>query len=74
MDEEHKVAVVRMTSYHQIVMTQYNKKTQLSLFHVGDLVLRWVFENMVEIGARKLQPKWKDSYIVNKAGKSRAYH
>ena len=63
-----------MTSYHQIAMTQYNKKTQLSLFRLGDLVLRRVFENMVEIGARKLQPKWEGSYIVSKAGKSRAYH
>ena len=69
-DEECEAAAIRMASYHQRTMAQYNKKAQPQLFRPRDLVLKRVFENIVEIGDGKLQPNWKGPYVVSK----RAYY
>ena len=44
-----------MTSYHQRVISYYNKKARPCVFQAETLVLRKVFENTVEIGAIKFQ-------------------
>lgn len=43
-------------------------------FFTRILVLKRVFENIVELGARKLQVNWEGPYIVIKVGDSRTYH
>ena len=54
VDEEREVGAVRMASYQQRAMTQYNKRVHPQLFHPRDLVLRQVFENTTEVGVNKL--------------------
>ena len=66
--------VIRMTSYHQRAITQYNKRARPRCFRPRTLVLRKIFENIAKIGVRKLQANWKGSYVVTKVGDSRAYH
>ena len=55
-------------------MTYYNKRAHPRLFHLGDMVLRWVFENTTEIGADKLQHNWEELYVVLKVKGVREYH
>ena len=64
----------RMASYHQRAISHYNKKTRPRFFRTWTLVLKRVFENTVEIGAKKLQANWEGPYVVTKGGDSRAYH
>ena len=55
-------------------MTYYNKRAHPRLFHLGDMVLRWVFENTTEIGDDKLQHNWEELYVVLKVKGVREYH
>ena len=63
-----------MASYQQRATAYYNQKVRPRTFKVGTLVLRKVFENTAEKGAKKLQANWEGPYIVSKAGKTGAYH
>lgn len=74
--KKRKVAAIRITSYHQMVISQYNKKAWplFFFFLLGSLVLKRVFENIAELGARKLQVNWEGPYIVIKAGDLGTYH
>ena len=56
VDKEHEAVAIRMAWYHQRTMVQYNKKARPQLYRPRDLVLKRVFENIVEIGNGKLQP------------------
>lgn len=51
-DETREVAVIRMAAYQQKVATYYNRKVRPRVFKEGTLVLRKVFENTAEKGAR----------------------
>ncbi|KAG7593593.1 Copper amine oxidase N-terminal [Arabidopsis thaliana x Arabidopsis arenosa] len=51
----------------------YNKKVKSRYFTEGDLVLRKVFENTVEINAGKLGAHWEGPYLVSKVVKPGVY-
>nr|CAN76644.1 hypothetical protein VITISV_012223 [Vitis vinifera] len=52
-DKVRENTAIRMASYQQRVVAHYNWKVQPCTFKVGTLVLKKVFENTVEKGARK---------------------
>ncbi|RVW57895.1 hypothetical protein CK203_111595 [Vitis vinifera] len=70
IDKLREDAAIRIASYHQRAIAQYNKRARPRFFRPGSLVLRKVFKNTTEVGARKLQCNWKGSYVVTKAGDS----
>ena len=74
IDKLREDAAIRIASYHQRAIAQYNKRARPRFFRPGSLVLRKVFKNTTEVGARKLQCNWKGSYVVTKAGDSGVYH
>ena len=51
-----------------------NRKVWSHVFKVETLILRRVFENTVEKGAKKFLANWEDPYIVSKTGEIGAYH
>lgn len=53
---------------------QQKSMTTVFFFLLGSLVLKRVFENIAELGARKLQVNWEGPYIVIKAGNLGTYH
>ena len=55
-------------------MVHYNKRAHPQLFHLGNMVLRRVFENTTEIRVGKVQPNWDGPYVVYKMGGGRPYH
>ena len=63
-----------MADYQQRATAHYNRKARPRSFKSGTLVLRKVFENTVETGARKFQANWEGPYIVSKTSESGAYH
>ena len=73
-DEKQGDATIQIASYHQRAIAQYNKKAWPQFFQPGSLVFERVFENITEVGAKKLQANWEGPYVVIKVGKSRAYH
>ena len=73
-DEIREYAAIRMTSYHQMVITYYNKKARPWFFWTRTLVLRRIFENIAEVGPKKLQANWKGLYVLTKTGELGAYH
>ena len=74
VDEKRDDTAIRIASYHQKTIAQYNKRARPRFFRPGSLVLRKVFENTTKVKSRKLQANWEGSYIVIKAGYSRACH
>ena len=52
-DELREAAIVRMASYQQRITNLYNMRVRQRAFRVGDLVLRRVFENTVDLTAGK---------------------
>ena len=52
-DKVRENTAIRMASSQQRVVAHYNWKVQPCTFKVGTLVLKKVFENTVEKGARK---------------------
>ena len=67
-------ASIRMADYQQRAAAHYNNKARPRSFKIGTLVLRKVFENTAERGARKFQANWEGPYIVSKTSESGAYH
>ena len=47
-DELCEVVAVRITSYHDRLANLYNKRVKPRMFQPGDLVLRKIFENIVD--------------------------
>ncbi|RVW59562.1 Gypsy retrotransposon integrase-like protein 1 [Vitis vinifera] len=73
-DEVRESASIRMVDYQQRATAHYNRKARPRSFKSGTLVLRKVFENTAETGARKFQANWEGPYIVSKTSESGAYH
>ena len=67
-------ATIRMASYRQRAIVHYNKKAWPRVFRIRTLVLRRVFKNTTEVGARNLQANWEGSYVVIEVGDSGVYH
>ena len=55
-NELHEAAVVRIASYHSRLANLYNRCVKPRMFQPGDLVLRKVFKNTVDLLAEKFQP------------------
>ena len=45
IDELREATTVRIASYQQRMINLYNRHVKQSVFRVGDIVLRMVFEN-----------------------------
>ena len=73
-DEVRESAAIRMADYQQRAFAHYNRKVRPRSFKNGTLVLRKVFENTAETGARKFQANWEGPYIVSKSNENGAYH
>ena len=54
-DEMQRDTIIRMPSYYQRTIAQYNKKAWPQIFWPGTLVLRRIFENITKVGVRKHQ-------------------
>ena len=50
-DELCETTAVRVASYHRRLANLYNKRVKPRVFHLGDLVLRKVFENTTNLVA-----------------------
>ena len=48
-DELHETAAVLIASYQQRLKNLYNRHVKPRAFRAGDLVLRRVFENMIDL-------------------------
>ena len=73
-NEVREDASIRMADYQQRASAHYNRKVRPRSFKNGTLVLRKVFENIVETGAGKFQANWEGPYIVSKSSESGVYH
>ena len=54
-DELREDAAIRIASYHQMAIAQYNKRARPWFFRLGSLVIIRVFKNTTEVGTGKLQ-------------------
>ena len=72
-DELRETTAVRIASYHLRLANLYNKCVKPRVFQPGDLVLRKVFENIVNPATEKFQPYWEGLYIVTRASESGSY-
>ena len=72
-DELREAAAVRIASYHSRLSNFYNKRMKPCMFQPRDLVLRKVFENIVDLSVGKFQSNWERPYIVTRAGESGSY-
>ena len=63
-----------MASYQQRAIAHYNKKARPCMFRTRTLVLKIVFENTIERGAKKLQANWEGPYVMTKVRDSGTYH
>ena len=55
VDELREAAIVRIASYHNRLANFYNRRVKPLMFHLGDLVLRKVFENTADPLTGKFQ-------------------
>ena len=62
-----------MAHYKQQAARYYNKNVHTGTFQIGDWVLRKVFQNTKETGARKLGPNWESPYEVTQILGNGAY-
>nr|CAN72093.1 hypothetical protein VITISV_009001 [Vitis vinifera] len=73
-DEVRESTAIRLEDYQQRASAHYNRKVRPRSFKNGTRILRKVFENTAEIGARKFQANWEGPYIVFKSSENGAYH
>ena len=72
-DELHEAAAMRIASYQQRLTNLYNRHVKSRVCQPRDLVLRRVFENTVDLMARKLQPNWEGPYVIVRVGPAKSY-
>ena len=72
-DELCETAAIRIASYYRRLENLYNRLVKPRLFQPGDLVLRKVFENTIDLVAGKFQANWEGPYIATKVDKSGSY-
>ena len=72
-DEHREAAAMRIASYQQRMPNLYNRHVKPRAFRVGDLVLRMVFKNTVDLAARKFQPNWEGPYMIVKVEAVESY-
>ena len=72
-DEMRETTAVRLATYHRRLANLYNKRVQPRIFQPGNMVLRKVFENTVDLVAGKFQANWEGPYIITRVSKSDSY-
>ena len=72
-DELLEAAVMRIASYQQRAACSYNRHVKQRTFRARDLVLRKIFENMVDPTVEKFQPTWEGQYVIVKMGVAGSY-
>ena len=73
VDELRESTAVRIASYQRRLENSYNKRVKAPMFQSGDLVLRKVFENTIDLVAGKFQPNWEGPYLVTRADEFGSY-
>ena len=73
-DEAREAASIQMVAYQQKVAAYYNRRVRPRIFKERSLVLRKIFKNMAEKGARKFQANWEGPYVVSKANENGSYY
>ncbi|XP_074337206.1 uncharacterized protein LOC141708069 [Apium graveolens] len=64
IDELREVTKIRMAIYQQKVARSYNKNVHFRTFQVGDMVLRKVFHNMMDMSSGKFADIWERTYLI----------
>ena len=72
-DELRKAVVVRIELYHYRLANLYNRRVKPRMFQPGNLVLRKVFHNTINLSAGKFHPNWEGQYIVTRVEKFGSY-
>ena len=72
-DELREAAAVQIASYYRRLENLYNRCVKPRIFQPGDLVMRKVFENIVDPSAGKFQQNWEGLYIVTQANEFGSY-
>ncbi|XP_074337439.1 uncharacterized protein LOC141674629 [Apium graveolens] len=65
MDELREMVKIRLVSYQQRVNNTYNKHVHIRTFRVGDMVLREMFQNTVDVMAGKFADTWEGPYFID---------
>ena len=65
IDKLRYMAKIRMASYQQGVSNSYNKNVHKRQFQEGDIVLRKVFPNTVDVNDRKFVDTWEGPYLID---------
>ena len=64
VDKLREAVAICIASYQQRMANLYNKHIKPRVFRAEDLVLRKIFENIVNLTADKFQLNWEGPYIV----------
>ena len=72
-DELQEAVDVRIASYQQRLANLYNRRVKPRTFLVGELVLRRVFENTINLAYGKFSPNWEGPYTVVRVGTIGSY-
>ncbi|XP_070022172.1 uncharacterized protein [Nicotiana sylvestris] len=73
LEELRDLAHVRMTTQKQRMERYYNRRANLRYFKVGDLVLRKITQNTLELNAGKLGLTWEGPYWVSAITRKGSY-
>ncbi|XP_074337704.1 uncharacterized protein LOC141674905 [Apium graveolens] len=65
VDELREMAKIRVVAYQQRVANVYNKHVHVRIFHVGDMVLRKTFQNMMDMTEGKFADTWEGPYFID---------
>ena len=64
LEEKRDLAALRTALYKRRSERYFNSKVKERRFKEGDLVLRKVLPNTMEVNARVLRPNWEGPYII----------
>ncbi|XP_018453716.2 uncharacterized protein LOC108824836 [Raphanus sativus] len=73
VNEQQDRALTRIQNYQHAAAKYYNSNVRNRRFHVGDLVLRKVFQNTTERNAGKLGANWEGPYKIIKVVRPGSY-
>ncbi|KAG7557031.1 Reverse transcriptase domain [Arabidopsis suecica] len=73
IDERRDQSLIRLQNYQQLTARYYNSKLKNRPLNVGDFVLRRVFDNTKEEGARKLGINWEGPYQITEKIRNGVY-
>ncbi|XP_074361563.1 uncharacterized protein LOC141701843 [Apium graveolens] len=65
VDELREIAKIHLASYQQRVANTYKKHVHIRTFRVGDMVLRKMFQNTMDMTAGKFSDTWEGPYFID---------